>query len=146
MILRTYCCPDCDHRIEVVLESSEWDAEPPDCPVCTVRLGQEFKSFGVGGSPQARATKIAQDIMEKDYGATNFEIGKNRPQASAPTRAEQQQRSAILRSMIPDGPAQIAAGSATGGFAPIHKLQQDIRGGKMPDLIRNAAKNSIRVG
>jgi putative FmdB family regulatory protein len=73
-IIRTYQCPECFHRIEVVLSAEQWDDPPPSCPACDAReMGQEFKPIAIGGSHSARAHAIAADIISNDYKVADFQ-------------------------------------------------------------------------
>ena len=69
MVYRTYGCDDCGNEWEVECASEAGD---PDCPTCAKVLDWRPGSFSVGGSAAAKAVDFTQDIMEKDYGLTNF--------------------------------------------------------------------------
>jgi putative FmdB family regulatory protein len=156
MPIRTYGCPDCGNVMDVVLTVAEWETPPPDCPVCTAQTEQHFKPFAVGGSVQGRAAAIAQDIAEKDFGLTNFELGRHGEPAAprygapavpkAPPGVDPQ---AVLKGMIGStGRAQIDPSRSGAGFSPLRALQDGIKGGLIPDLVgkRNVAANSIKIG
>ena len=66
-IVRTYVCEDCFHRMEVTLEGSQWNAEPPQCPRCNEvnQMRQEFKPVAIGGSNIGKATKNAETIAQQ---------------------------------------------------------------------------------
>lgn len=72
MILRTFGCDQCNHMMTVELRSDQWDAEPPECPICAGGTHQEFVAPGIVGSTRARATDLALDIAEKDYGVADL--------------------------------------------------------------------------
>jgi hypothetical protein len=70
MIYRTYACDDCDTVWEYHHDSG--DEPAPDCPTCSKVLQWQPKSFAIGGSNEGKAVKMAQTIMEEDFGLTNF--------------------------------------------------------------------------
>lgn len=75
MIMRTYQCPNCFHRIEVALSADEWDAPPPSCEACDAHdMEQEFKPPAIGGSVRSRARGIAEDIVANDYNVANIQF------------------------------------------------------------------------
>lgn len=76
MIYRTYACADCDAVFEVTCESG--NDPDPDCPVCSKVLEWRPTRFAIGGSTEGKAVKIAQEIMEKDFGLTNYK-DNNKP-------------------------------------------------------------------
>ena len=69
MIRRTYECNDCQAMFEVDCNSNDPD---PECPACNMVLEWRPKGFAIGGSIEGKAVKYAQDVMENDYGLTNF--------------------------------------------------------------------------
>jgi hypothetical protein len=69
MVYRTYGCDDCGNEWEV---SCAADDPAPDCPTCTKILDWRPKSFAIGGSNASKAVDYTQNIMEQDYGLTNF--------------------------------------------------------------------------
>jgi hypothetical protein len=78
-IIRTFCCPECAHTLEVTLRADQWDNPPPICPRCNAwdfehKMQQEFKPFSIGGSARAQAVKLAENIMEKDYNVADAKI------------------------------------------------------------------------
>ena len=76
MIYRTYCCQDCDTVWEVHHDSGD---EPiPDCPMCAKILQWTPRSFNIGGSNEGKAAKMAQNILETDFGLTNYK-DNNKP-------------------------------------------------------------------
>ena len=73
-IMRTYHCPECNHRIEVTLTAEEWDSPPPSCTACDARqMNQEFKPPAIGGSVRAKARGIAENIIANDYHVANWQ-------------------------------------------------------------------------
>lgn len=72
MILRTYGCDQCNHMMTVELRSDQWDAEPPECPRCSNVTYQELVAPGIVGSVRSKATDLALDIAERDYGVADL--------------------------------------------------------------------------
>ena len=77
-IARTYPCPECFTRIDVILSAEEWDAPAPSCEACDARLNQEFHPPAIGGSNRMKAARIAEDIIANDYGVANFQSDRRR--------------------------------------------------------------------
>lgn len=71
MIRRTYQCPDCERVFAYECNSDDPDPPCPN-PDCDKVLEWRPVSFAIGGSNEGKAVKIAQKIMEQDYGMTNF--------------------------------------------------------------------------
>ena len=69
MITRTYRCLDCNVIFECDHDSGD-EPEPP-CPQCDVTLQWQPKSFNIGTS-KGKAVDVAQQILEQDYGISNF--------------------------------------------------------------------------
>lgn len=100
MIYRTYGCDDCGSLFEVCHDSSD---EPyPDCPNCSKVLEWRPKSFAIGGSLESKAVNIAQDIMEKDYGLTNFKDNTRAGDISAmmPVAEQTAERDKVTREIM----------------------------------------------
>lgn len=143
MILRTYMCEQCAHRIEVELRSDQWDQPPPECPACVDRgMVQDFKPPGIGGSARARATKLAEDIVSTDYNVADFKA-EGRPEGRAQVRYKDVQ----------------AGGTSSWGMHS-EALSQAVTLGRqtrlqhgsgldiiksMPDLIQASKQRSIKV-
>lgn len=77
MIRRTYQCPNCDREFTYVCNSDDPDPPCPN-PDCDKVLEWIPKSFAIGGSNEGKAVALAQDIMEKDYGLSDFK-DNNKP-------------------------------------------------------------------
>ncbi len=71
MIRRTYQCPDCDTVFAVECGSDDPDPTCPN-PDCDKTLEWRPQSFAIGGSMEGKAVKYTQDIMEKDFGLSDF--------------------------------------------------------------------------
>lgn len=69
MIIRTYECLDCKEIFEVTSDRS--DEPPPGCPYCQAEMEWKPKSFAITGV-KSKAIDYAQDVLEKDFGLTNF--------------------------------------------------------------------------
>jgi len=73
MILRTYCCSECNHMLTVELSAAQWDQPPPSCPMCARETHQEFFPPAIGGSNVSKAVATALDIAERDYGVADLQ-------------------------------------------------------------------------
>lgn len=69
MIIRTYLCRDCGKMFDHTCESSDGD---PDCPTCAVPVQWVPTKFAIGGSTMSKAVDLTQQVLEQDYGETNF--------------------------------------------------------------------------
>lgn len=143
MILRTYMCEQCAHRIDVELRSDQWDQPPPECPACADRgMVQDFKPPGIGGSARAKATDLALDIAAKDYGVADIQAD-GKPEGRPKVRYRDVQ----------------AGGSSSWGMHS-EALSQAVTLGRqnrlqhgsgldiikgMPDLIAESKKRSARI-
>lgn len=68
MIRRTYHCEVCGDHFEVTCESN--DPDPP-CPYCEKVLEWVPGMFAITGH-KSKAVDLTQQILEQDYGLTNF--------------------------------------------------------------------------
>ena len=96
-VIRTYACSGCDSIFEVWCESGN-DSDP-DCPTCSKVLQWQPKGFAIGGSPEGKAAKVAQDIMENDFGLTDYK-DNSRPGDVGyidPTRKTAAEKDAIMQ-------------------------------------------------
>lgn len=148
MILRTYGCEQCNHMLTVELRADQWNAEPPYCPNCIVVLGntdarmhQEFAPPAIGGSARARATAMALDIAEKDYGVADIQAD-GRPGGVPKVRYRDQSGGT---SSWGAANAALSQAVALGRETRLkHGSSLDIIKG-MPDLIAESKKRSARV-
>jgi len=70
-IVRTYECGDCGGKFDKFHASR--DEPPPECPICQALSARKIPStFAVGGGTASQAVDITQDVMEKDYGMSDF--------------------------------------------------------------------------
>jgi len=147
MILRTYGCENCGHFLEVELRADQWDQEPPECPHCTdAVMGQAFKPPAITGSHIRRATDLAYDIAEKDYGVADMTPNKGGPptvrykDAAPPAGASTwSANTAALEQAVALGREnRLRFGSG------LEALQTSLKNGTQPDLIEMSKKRSIR--
>lgn len=142
MILRTYGCETCNHMMTVELRSDQWDAEPPECPMCTRVTHQEFSPPAIGGSVRGKATALALDIAEKDYGVADIQAdGKpeGRPKVRFKDQPMESQSSWGVHSEA------LATAVSVGRQTRLqHGSGLDIIK-TMPDLIQESKKRSMRV-
>ena len=84
-IVRTYCCVECNHQIEVWLENHQLDDPPPECPRCAAwdlqePMRQEFKAPGIiNHTPQSKAEAMKDDILANDYHVADYQKDKADP-------------------------------------------------------------------
>ena len=96
-IIRTICCGDCDAIFEQWCESS--DELTPPCPNCEKEMQWQPGGFAIGGSHESKAVSIAQEMLEKDYGLTNYK-DNNKPGDVGyidPTRKTAAEKDAIMQ-------------------------------------------------
>lgn len=148
MILRTYGCAECNHTMTVELTAEQWDAEPPECPRCTNVTYQEFVPVGIGGSVRGKATALALDIAEKDYGVADIQAdGKleGRPKVRFKDVSEENKSSwgtaqaALAQAVTLGRETRMKYGSG------LDVLQANLKSGAQPDLIEASKRRSIRV-
>ena len=148
MILRTYMCGDCGYRIDAELSSDQWNAEPPDCPQCSVTpLVQEFKPPAIGGSNIARATEIAHTIAAEDYNVADIQSpsrsGRSvryRDQTGPEAPSTWSMQSGALQQAIAIGrETRLRHGNG------LDILQGALKSGAQRDLIADSKARSIKV-
>jgi hypothetical protein len=81
MIVRTYACDDCGSEFEVTCNS---DDPAPDCPNCARVLEWRPGMFAIK-TTKSRAMDVTQDILEKDFGLTNFKDNQREGDVAAIT-------------------------------------------------------------
>lgn len=142
MILRTYGCLTCNHTLTVELRSDQWDQEPPECSRCANATHQEFFPPAIGGSVRGKATALALDIAEKDYGVADIQAD-GKPEGRPKVRF----KDAPLENQSSWGVQSEALATAV-SLGRQTRLQHgsglDVIKG-MPDLIAESKKRSMRV-
>ena len=157
-IHRTYQCPECNHRMDVVLAAEQWDDPPPSCAACDAReVRQVFKPPAIGGSARLRAAAIAEDIAAKDYNVANFQGGTREGDVNrvtykdttpgvapsswtGPNAKEMQMGQEALQSVLAIGrQTRLKHGSG------LDVLQHTLATGDLPDLIEESKKKSARI-
>jgi uncharacterized protein YlaI len=144
-IVRTFCCPDCFHQMDVTLSMDQVDDPPPYCPECDGRyrklgrpqMNQEFKPVALGGSNLSKAASIAERIATEDYNVSDFKLdgqgGKNkvRYRDSDPSgKSTWGIASEALQGAIQAGrQTRLQHGSG------LDVLQANLKSGAQPDLI-----------
>lgn len=149
-IVRTYACAECNHYMEVVLSSDQWDDPPPDCPACEQRaMRQEFKPVAIGGSVHSRAAAIAEDIAANDYGVADM---SSRGEGEATKHRYKDQTSGIPASTWQAGGAALLEQAASIGRETrlrhgngLDVLQNALKSGAQPDLIEASKRRAIKV-
>ena len=142
MIVRSYCCAQCNYMTTVELRSDQWNEPPPDCPRCAdLPLGQEFLPPAIGGSTRVKATDMALDIAEKDYGVADIRAAR-----------EDGERTQVRYKDA--GPGASTWGASQGAIEQAVALGRQTRqqhGSSldiiktMPDLIAESKKKSARI-
>jgi hypothetical protein len=131
--------------MRVTLESSQWDAPPPECPQCAADpMQQEFKAPGIVGSHRARAVALAEDIAEKDYGVADISMTRRQGDKSK-VRYKDDTRKAGASGWGGINPEALESAVALGRQTRMqHGSPLDIIK-TMPDYIANSKKSSIKV-
>ena len=155
-IARTYQCPECNHRIEVVLAAAEWDAPAPSCEQCDAHdMHQEFKPPAIGGSIRAKARGITEDIIANDYNVANVKFDNRRggvpkvrykDESPGLKPAAWQMAQQTLQQAVDIGRQHRQHRYADGpqGNA-LDVLQGALSSGEQPDLIANSKRKAIKV-
>lgn len=150
MILRTYMCDQCAYRMEVELRADQWDQVAPDCPRCSGVTYQEFKPPTIGGSPQARAAALVEDIARNEYHVADMQadnrqggvpkVRYNDVTAPVPTSTWGSANQEMLEGAIALGKqSRLRYGSG------LDVLQHNLKTGAQPDLIEISKRRSLRV-
>lgn len=152
-ITRTYMCPECAMRIEVVLDSQDWDKPPPSCEFCDARaMNQEFHPPAIGGSNMSKAAKLAEEIMATDYKVANFtpdgRVGgtgkvryKDETAGLMPSSFQKAQHAEMLQTAIGIGRQNRREFGPDG----LDMLRKGIMEGTQVDLIEASKRRSIKV-
>jgi hypothetical protein len=151
MIVRTYHCPECNHRIEVTLTAEEWEKPPPSCEACDRRaMNQEFKPPAIGGSVRSRAAAITESIIANDYGVANFQ--SDHRQGATPKVRYKDQSASVLPSdwKATEGhravlETAISIGKAHRGRDGLDILKRGLAAGTQVDLIEASKRKAIKV-
>jgi putative FmdB family regulatory protein len=155
-IARTYQCPECFHRIEVMLEAAQWDDPPPECPACAAReMEQQFKPVAIGGSNHARAHAIAEDIIANDYHVADYQ--RDRHEGMRPKVRYKDQTATAMPASWGGLPGKVMQGPSLEAAAAIGRqtrlefgsgldvLQSNLKSGAQPDLIEVSKRRSARI-
>jgi hypothetical protein len=150
-IMRTYHCPECNHRIEVTLTAEEWDKPPPSCAACDRReMDQEFKPPAIGGSVGGRARAIAENIIANDYQVANFQ--SDRRLGGTPKVRYKDQTASVLPASWQAAESHkavletaISIGKANRGRDGLDILRANLASGVQPDLIEASKRRAIKV-
>jgi hypothetical protein len=152
-IMRTYMCPECANRIEVVLSADQWDAPPPSCDVCDARaMEQEFKPPAIGGSISMRAHRIAEDIIANDYGVANVSFDnrqggtpKVRYKDQSPTQLQATWGGQVANALETAAAIGKQTRRESGGMDGLDMLKANLASGAQPDLIQASRRRAIKV-
>lgn len=149
-IIRTYACLECNHWFEVTLTAEEWDAPEPDCPACKVRTQQQFRPFGITGSPSRKAHDIAEEIVTSDYHAADFQREWRREGTPSVRYNDERARTDAsawsgVRGQLEQAVAIGRQTRARYGGTGLDVLKANLASGAEPDLIANSKRQSIKV-
>ena len=162
MIRRTYQCPNCDKIFTVQCESNAPDPACPN-PDCDKVLEWRPQSFAIGGSVEGKAVALTQNILENDYGLSNFKDNTRAGDNSIIQRQETRAEADKVEREFHEQMAQVdqsksnafwgsSSGQATGlhtmtgqsliamakhgpaAADPIALLNQGVKSGKIPTL------------
>lgn len=145
-IVRSYMCPKCAYQMSVTLEPEQWDDPAPPCPECERHMAQEFKPFGIGGSPRSKAEKVTEDILQNDYQVADVQRD-HREQSTPKVNYKSGPHSASW------GVAREALEGAISAGRKIRQqhgsgldiLQANLKSGAEPDLIELSKKRAMRI-
>jgi hypothetical protein len=149
-------CPECNHRMEVVLAADQWDAPAPSCEACDAReMGQVFHPPAIGGSLASRAGAIAEDIIANDYKVADFHSDRRlggtpkvryKDQTGAITPSAWQNAQGVLQQAIDLGRAHRSVRYEKGpqGNA-LDVLKGALASGEQADLIQASKRRAIKV-
>lgn len=149
-IIRSFMCQTCGHYMSVTLSAEQWDAPAPDCPQCSAKpMDQDYKPVALGGSLRAKAEKITEDILEKDYHVGDIQRDR-RPESTPQVRYKDQPLPADASRWVASREAlegAVAAGrqSRLKYGSGLDVLQQNLKTGEQPDLIEISKKRAMRV-
>lgn len=150
MIVRTFMCNECGHRLELTLSMDQWDSPPPDCPECARHpMDIDFRPIAIGGSHRARAVALAEKIAEEDYQVADFksdgrEGGRPKVRYKDQNKVTPTQWGAAQEVLQ----TAIALGRQTRiqhGGDGLDMLQRALKSGDQPDLIEQSKKRSMRI-
>jgi hypothetical protein len=152
MIMRTYHCPECNHRMEQSLTQEQWDSPPPSCEACDQRMNQEFRPPAIGGSIGGKARALAEDIIANDYHVANIQFN-NRQGGTSKVRYKDETASTLPSDWQKAGHAamlQTAIGIGQQnrrefGMDGLDMLKRGIASGAQPDLIEASKRRAIKV-
>lgn len=149
-INRTYMCPECGNRLEVVLSSDQWDDPPPSCMVCDAHeMNQEFRPPAIGGSNMSRAAAITEGIMATDYNVANFTSDRREGgQAKVRYKDQTEVTPAVWQASRQMLEQAISIGKGNRrefGLDGLDILKRNLASGAQPDLIEQSKRRSIKV-
>lgn len=151
MIMRTYQCETCFHRMEVALTQKQWDQPPPNCPMCAEATNQVFSPPAIGGSVHARAAAITESIIANDYGVANYTPDNREGGTPKVTYKDQgvvqpsAWQEAGHRQMLEQAISIGKMNRRDFGLDGLDILKRNILSGDQPDLIEASKRRAIKV-
>jgi hypothetical protein len=107
MIRRTYQCGNCDRVFTFECSSDDGDPFCPN-PDCDKVLEWRPQSFAIGGSLEGKAVRYTQDIMEKDFGLSNFKDNAQQGESGIIRRQETKVETEIVNQTMSEIKQQTA--------------------------------------
>ena len=136
-------CQACGHYMNITLSQEQWDDPAPECPICTQSpMAQDFKPPGIGGSVRARAEKVTEDILEKDYQVSN--IHRDPRQGAVPKTSYATSQWGVAREAL-EGAISAGRKSRLKHGSGLDILQQNLKSGAEPDLIELSKRRAMRI-
>ena len=148
-IVRSFCCEECFHQMDVVLSAEQWNDPPPNCPACEARLRQDFRPVAIGGSTRSKAVALAEDIAAKDYNVADMKVEGR--EGHKPTVRYKDQTADLGGSSWVGAQGMLEQAIATGRQTRLQHgsgldvLQSALKSGAQPDLIEASKKRLIKV-
>lgn len=148
-IVRTFQCESCNYRMEQTLSADEWETPAPECPECAMHpMQQEFKPFGIGGTPTAKARAITENILDADYHVADMQQDRDAP---VPTVRYKDQVSGVPQSSWQAAGETLQQAIVSGRQTRLKHgngldiLQSNLKSGAERDLIEDSKKRAMRV-
>lgn len=149
MITRTYKCDDCGTVFEVDLDHS---SDPdPDCPTCSVTLQWVPGMFSIATN-KGKAMNVTQQILEEDYGLTNWKDNNREGDIAAmlpvETTADREAKARIEQEVqqLAQEQAQLKGQQANPALQAAVKGFWGPTGGAMPSMMAETLLASAKTG
>jgi hypothetical protein len=115
--------------------------------VCAAKVQQDFKPPAIVGSPRYQAVKVAENILENDYGVADAKIEGKEGGTPKVRYKDENQSGSFWTASTDTLQAAMAAGRQTrlkhGSGLDI--LQANLRSGAEPDLVKLSKDRCMRI-